>query len=334
MGSERIIGVAGATGALGREVLAVLDGAPWRPDRVVPLASAATSESFVRYGDADVAVDNVADQALEELDGLIVATPAGIAEALVDAAIGEGVFVVDASGVSAGREDVPLVVPWVNPDKLITATIGAVGLPHPASTLLGSVLAPLRRAGITGPAHAQVLLPASTAGRAGVEELSRQVVAMFSSGTPPRKVFADGLAFDVLPAVGAIDAMDGVSAVERRVQAELEGLLPSGGAVVTAVRVPVFSGVCASILVHAAGSVPPELALRVLEDGGVRVTRETTARQLPRPRNVEAEPFARVGRARVDEVGALHLWAAMDNLRGSATAAVGCLGHMLRDRGA
>jgi len=169
MGSDVVIGVAGATGALGKEVVAVLDTAPWRPDRVVPLASAATAVSFVQYGGEDLAVDDLSEQAFEALDGLVIAVPGAVADPIVDRAIEHGILVVDCSGAAVAREDVPLVVPWVNPEVLVEAPLGALATPHPAATLLASVLGPLRRSGLGGPAHAKVLLPGSMAGRAGVE---------------------------------------------------------------------------------------------------------------------------------------------------------------------
>ena len=78
-------------------------------------------------------------------------------------------------------------------------------------------------------------------------------------------------------------------------------------------------------------TLAPELALRILADGGLGMADDPSPRFLPRPRRVEGQPFAQVGRVRAgDSPRDLHLWVAMDNLRGAATTAVGCCGALLR----
>src|SRR5690606_29009568 len=125
------------------------------------------------------------------------------------------------------------------------AARGVLALPRPEAILLGSVLGPLHRAGLSGPTTATVLVPASLQGRDGIDELSRQVVAMFNQGTPPRKVFPHGLAFDLLPRIGAPDPSSeggaGWTLREREVAdqaARLVGLEQDVAA--TLVGVPVF----------------------------------------------------------------------------------------------
>ena len=73
------VGIAGATGALGSEVVRVLDKAPWRPSQVVPMASARTTVSSVTYGEQRVTVEDLAFEAFGELDALIVALPSAVA---------------------------------------------------------------------------------------------------------------------------------------------------------------------------------------------------------------------------------------------------------------
>ena len=92
------IGVVGATGALGKEILGVLNRTTWRPDTIVPSASASTSISFVEYGDAQVAVEDAASLDIPELDALIIATPRAVAGPLAREAIRVAVPVVDCSG--------------------------------------------------------------------------------------------------------------------------------------------------------------------------------------------------------------------------------------------
>jgi len=333
MGSDVRVGVVGATGALGSEILKVLDKAPWRPDEVVALARASTSRSHVAYGDEQLVVDDVEHEVLEELELLILALPASEARVYGEAAASAGVPVVDASGVFVRDGDVPLVVPWVNPEALADVPRGVVSLPTAPAALLASVLGPLRRAGLVGRCAATVLMPASSAGRDGIDELSRQVVALFNSASPPRKVFPAGLAFDLIPMEGPSSDASGWTRHEQRVSSEARGLAGwAGPVVVTEVVVPVFSGVSATIELHLERPVPLELVRQVLVDGGVRMAEEEGPRAQPRPRKVEGHPFAHVGRIRQAEDGSIHLWATVDNLRAMATVAVATGAALLGDR--
>lgn len=322
------IGVAGATGALGREVLEVLDGAPWRPDEVVPLASRACSVPFVRWGEEQVAVDDLEHQVLEELDGIILATPPEVALEYGEAALREGVAVVDCSGALGDRA--PVVVPWVNPEAMAEGLhLGALVVPWAPSTLLASALGALVRVGLPTAVSAQVFLPASMAGREGIDELSKQVVALFNSSTPPRKVFSQGLAFDLLPQLGVADE-SGWTDQEQRVASEVVGLTGMAAPLdVTLVGSPLFSGIAATVQIRTDRQVPLELVERVLSDGGARLPESTAIRHLPRPRRVEGQPFVHVARIR-EAHGRLHLWLTMDNLRATATVAVGSAGALVR----
>jgi len=329
------IGVAGATGALGKEIVQVLDEAPWRPERVVPLASRASSVPYVEYGETKVGVDDLAEQAMDELDVLVLAVPPDVAREAGEESIAEGVPVVDLSGVFAAEDDAPLVLPWVNPEILAELPPeGVVSLPGPTAQLLAAILGPLRRAGVVADVDATVLLPASAWGRAGIEELSAQVIALFNQGTPPRKVFHDGFAFDLLPQVGATDD-SGWTVAEQRAVAEVQALTGTPGPLrATIVGVPVFSGISATLHLRTPQHLDLTLIERILSDGGATLPKAAGARYLPRPRRVDGKPFVQVGRLRQDPAGdGIHLWAALDNVRGAAAAAVATVGALLKVRG-
>jgi aspartate-semialdehyde dehydrogenase len=286
----------------------------------------------VDWGDLRVPVESLDEDVVEDLDLLVLAAPSDVSGPIGSAALRAGIPVVDASGSLARSGAAPLLVPWVNPEVLIQSA-GAVALPRPATTLLASVLGPLARAGIGGMVSATVLEPASTAGRSGIEELSDQVVALLNGGTPRRRLFPEGLAFDLGPVEGLIGD-DGWTDSEVDIARELREIVPgSDDPAVTTLRVPLFSGLSATIRIGVEQNLLPQLVCRILEDGGVKVAGEGR-REVPRPRRVEGQPFAHVGRVRVSRDGdALHLWAAMDNLHTSATAAVSAGGALLRRRG-
>ncbi len=329
MGTDLNIAIAGATGALGKELVSMLDGAPWRPEGLMPAARAATTTDFVEYGDQQIAVDDVATLDLEAIDGLIVATPRECVADLIDRAVEAGVPVVDCTGSQLANLEVPLVIPWVNGAVLdAERTRDVAAVPTPAALMLTSLLAPLSRAGWSGTASATLMMPASWWGHHGVEELSQQVIALFNHGTPARRVFDQGLAFDLLPAVGDIGATSWTSAEVHSVAevARLTGVRCD----LSLVGVPVFSGMSATVRIET-DDLDPETAVRHLADAGIQLVGDDKPRKLPRPRRVEGEPWLYAARVRRGLDGhSLHLWLSMDNLRVSASAAVGTLARLLR----
>jgi aspartate-semialdehyde dehydrogenase len=103
-------------------------------------------------------------------------------------------------------------------------------------------------------------------------------------------------------------------------------------AAVQIVRVPVFSGVAATVHLATRADLDPEGLGKILEAGGVAVAKPGI-RNLPRPRKVEGQMFAQVARIRRDPSGkGLSLWCAFDNLRGTAGAMVGAGAILLGDR--
>ncbi len=323
------VGVAGATGALGAEILKVLDKAPWRPKVVVPSASARTAIDAVSYGESRLTVEDLATEELGELDLLILAVPPAIAQPIVSQAIADGLLIVDASASLPG---VPLVVPWINPEVLADAR--AVAVPDGPALLLASILGPLGRAGIAGEVDATVLVPASAFGKSGIDELSKAVVALFNSGTAPRKIFDGGLAFDLAPVVGGGVTEAGWTDRELSTSSAVRILTGWEGEIrITLVLAPLFSGLSATVSLRPRRRVLADLALRVLADGGARIG-GNDARAVPRPRKVEGRPFAHVGRVRASPAGDhLSLWITMDNLHTAAVAAVGAAGAMVRRTG-
>ncbi|MEN0066288.1 MAG: Asd/ArgC dimerization domain-containing protein [Myxococcota bacterium] len=329
------VGVAGATGALGQEIISVLDRVQWRPETLLAYARASTSITHVDYGDERVPVDVTSeiDPEGDELDLLFTALPSEPARLAIDRAEQAGAFVVDLSGARAA--DAPLIVPWINPERLADDAL-VWQIPQASATLVASLLGPLARAGIRGPATIQLLVPASVSGRAAIEELSQQVLALFNSAPPPRKVFPTGLAFDLIPAWGN-PTEEGPTVHEQRTVEQvglLLGALEMGPIEVMAVQVPIFSGLSASVTLHPTTRVPAELASRILSDGGVVVSESAAAAQWPRPRKVEGAPFAHVARIRTTDNGALQLWATMDNLRTTAMAAAATAQALFRRRSA
>jgi aspartate-semialdehyde dehydrogenase len=158
-------------------------------------------------------------------------------------------------------------------------------------------------------------LPATVRGRAAIAELGQQVVASFSGQDPPRRVFADGLAFDVLPDEAEAGEW---SEGERLAAAEIAALaaFPADRVAVTFGIFPLFAGMVASLHLRGVGLDAAEEALQAAEG------------LFPAPRSGKLRPRALAGKAaigwgrlREDPAGdGVHLWVVADNLAGASGA--------------
>jgi len=326
------VGVAGATGAVGRQLLDQLAEAGLPVGQVVPMASTACTVAQLEVGGRSVRVENCIPEQIRTLDLLFCAVPAKAAGPAIQAAREAGVPVIDLSGTLGPRQGVPSVVPAVSRRALQDfRELPAVASPRPDVVALASLLAPIREDAAELWCRGVVLHSAAAFGRQGVEELSDQVVSLFNSRAPARKVFAQGLAFDVLPALGEPD-LAGWTADERRCAAASAALLdvaPSALAVTSAVG-PWFNGLCLALHVEVEPALSAEACREMLSGApGLAVV---AARALPHPRGVDGSDRLHVGRIREDPAGrGVHLWAAADELRLGAANAVSILAALVED---
>jgi aspartate-semialdehyde dehydrogenase len=325
MRDDIVVGILGATGALGSEILKQLNKVSWRPSRIVPYASAGTTVQFVEYGDGQIAVEDSRYLDMGSLDLLVVAAPLAVAKPVVAEAVRYGLAVVDCSG-SLGNET-GWLVPWINPESLEKSVdMRLVSLPSAAALLVASVVGPLARGGIIGMVDATVMLGASTWGQAGTAELSSQVISLFNSGTPPRKVFEDGLAFDLLPVCGGTTP-SGWTQRELDVSSQCKALTGQPLVAASLVGVPLFTGMAASITVSPNIVASVQDVTKLLTSGGVRTTEHPSE---CRPRAIDGESFAHFSRVRLDDAGRICIWVSMDNLTTTATAAVASATALLK----
>lgn len=316
-----VVVVVGATGAVGEDLARALalSALPMRELRLV--ASPRSTVSSLEIDGKDLAVTQLTDPVSDSpvLDGaslVFFATPPEVTRTLAPT-VGEMVpAVIDVGSSLAG--DAPLWVPFAGTRTVeeIAQQGQIIGSPSAAAVAIATILGPLVRLGASA-CRATVLVSAGTAGKAGVEELSQQVIALFNSREPPRTVFPTGLAFDLLPQLGEIGA-DGVSSVESRIVAEVAaavGLAPEQ-ILVTVLGVPTFSGI--GLAMHVEIDPLPDLADVRAELEGVPTIE--LGEPIPGPKRLVGKSRLRVGRLRVDPVGnGVHLVAMGDNLRFGAS---------------
>lgn len=312
------VGLLGATGAVGREILGLLDEHRLPLGELRVFASEDSVGVELEFAGGDLVVESPEPGRVAACDLLIVAAPDAL-EPLGDA-LGD-TFVVDLSGALELDPEVPL---WL-PGRAIATR--RVAVPRGVVTGLGIALAPLAAEYGLERVTITTLEPAAGAGRRGLDELQEQVVRTFSSmdggEDEPSGVFPLPLAFDCLPAVGESDGGD-ETFEERRLRHVLRRLLEAPGLAVevTRVRVPTFMGALATV--HGRlGKTPSRDDLVALwsATAGLQLVADD---ELPTPRRAVAHEHTVLGRIRLDpERSTVGFAIALDTLRrGAALGAI------------
>jgi aspartate-semialdehyde dehydrogenase len=316
------IGILGATGALGGEVLAVLSESGLPVAEIVPMAKDDSIGRDVELNGEVYAVESGLTR-LRGLDFVILCAPAAASLDAVREALRASVPCIDASGALAASPDVALQVAafgarW-SPDAPLLVT------PPGPALALALVLRPLALAAGLVRVTATLLEGASNRGRAGIDALYQESLALFNQqDLPDPGVFERPVAFDCIPVLGELDengGSDHENALVRSLARLLGDDLKLG---VTAIQVPTFSGLGASVALETARPLDPKEAAQVLAAApGVETWTEN-----PRDATTRAaagRSSAVVARLRRDPTSehSLALWIAADPLRLCATNAVG-----------
>jgi aspartate-semialdehyde dehydrogenase len=316
------VAVIGATGALGGEVLAALDAAGLPIATLVPIATDRSLGAEVELGGGSAPVLTEA-AALDGADVAFVCTPPGAALDWIAAAVQRRVLAVDLSGALYASER---LAEHPQLAALLGAPDAPVVAPPPGPALAWlRVLTPLHE-GLGGVRRVvgTALVSASGSGRAGVDALHGETIALLSQSgdddEPP--VLDHPIAFDALPWAGAIGD-DGASEAERALAASLRrGLGEDAAVAATVVRVPTFCGDAASLAIECGAPAEPprvrELLRKALDVELVDDPRGPTTRAAAGAERVL------VGRVRRDpsRPGGVLLWLAVDSARLAAADAV------------
>jgi aspartate-semialdehyde dehydrogenase len=316
------IGLLGATGALGSEVLAALDASALRIAEIVPVATDASLGDEIEFqgGDYPVAVET---PSLKGLDLVFCCAPPDPSLLWVREALRAEVPCIDCSGALADSDEVPLRVAALPPPP---EAEGAPVVATPDAALLAwtLVLGPLHRAAGLRRVVGTVLESAAAAGREGIAALSSESLALFNQRDEPEpEAFGRPIAFDCHPTLEPPDE-GGHAPRERALQRGLGRLLGAPVAVaVTVAQVPSFVGQAAALALELERPLDPKEAEDHLAQAP-SVELWALGNEGPNLRAAAGRDVVIAGRVRPDPSTAhgLLLWIAADALRMTAENAV------------
>ncbi len=333
------VGVLGATGAVGSTILGVLAERRFPAREVVPFASERSAGKAIEFGDETLACVVPGDETIKDIDILISSAGGSISAEWAPRFVEAGAVVIDNTSYWRMHEDVPLIVPEVNPDAAEHHK-GIIANPNCTTAVMMVAMAPIHRAAGLERLVVSTYQAVSGTGQKAIEELkaqSGQVLA--GEEVSPPAVYPHRIGFNVLPQVETFKDGDDYTTEERKVMAETRKILGFGeevGISATCARVPVITGHSESINLQTRDDLSPgDCRALLAEAPGVSVVDEPGSGRYPMASDAAGRDEVLVGRIRRDpsHERCLNLWLVGDNLRkGAATNAVQ-VAELLVDRG-
>jgi len=334
------VAVAGATGAVGREMLKVLEERELPVAELVPLASERSEGHKIEFRGEELTVRRLKPDSFEGVDIALFSPGAAVSREFAPHAARAGAVVIDNSSAFRMDADVPLVVPEVNPRAVELALKPGgrriIANPNCSTIQLVVMLKPLHDAAGLERVVVSTYQSVSGAGQKGIDELEAQSRALFSMAEATPAKFPHRIAFNLLPEIGA-PASNGYTEEEMKMVNETRKILalPDLRISATCVRVPVFYCHSEAANLTFREELTPDRAREILRKApGVKVVDDLAQHVYPMPLLGAGNDDTLVGRIRKDlsQERGLALFVVSDNLRkGAATNAVQIADLLLRE---
>lgn len=322
-----VVAVAGATGNVGREILSILDDRKFPVERVDVLASSRSIGREVSFGDKTLTVSALEYYDWSKADIALFACGSAATKDFAPKAAATGCVVIDNSSLYRMQEDVPLVVPEVNPEALAGYTNrNIIANPNCSTIQLAVALKPLHDAAKIKRVVVSTYQSVSGAGNSAMDELFTQTRGVFVNDELKQENFTKQIAFNVIPHIDAF-LDDGSTKEEWKMVHETKKIIDSSiELTVTCVRVPVFVGHSESVNIEFENPLSEKQAWEILREAdGVLVVDKREDGGYVTPIECVGDYATFVSRLRKDPTveHGLNMWVVSDNLRkGAALNAV------------
>ena len=320
------VGILGATGAVGREMMKILEERKFPVAELRPIASERSAGTKLPFNGGEVEVVAASDSAFEGLDLVLGAAENDIAKQFAPAIVKAGAVFVDNSSAFRLDKDVPLVIPEINPED-VKWHKGIISNPNCTTIVSLVAINALNQISPIESIVASSYQAVSGAGAGGPIELMAEVDALAKGESYQPKVFQYQIAYNVIPQIGG-EAFEGYTSEEMKMQNEGRKILhlPDLKVSCTCVRVPVVRSHSVSIVVRTREKISVEQArAAIAQAAGCRLVDDLGSKRYPMPLDTSDQDLVFVGRIRDDLTSdnGLNIWCCGDQVRkGAATNAV------------
>ena len=323
--SETIdIAVVGATGAVGEAMMEILEQREFSVGKLYALASERSAGKTVRFRGKSITVSDLAEFDFSKTAIALFSAGGSVSEEHAPRAAASGCVVIDNTSHFRRQEDIPLVIPEVNPGALAAyRSTRIIANPNCSTIQMLVALKPIYDAVGISRINVATYQAVSGTGKAAIEELAGQTARLLNGQPTEAKVYSKQIAFNALPHIDTFEE-NGYTREEMKMVWETQKILEDPDITVnaTCVRVPVFYGHSEAVHIETNTKISADAARKLLEDApGVTLTdgREDGAYPTAVTDGAGSNPVF-VGRIREDisHPTGLNLWVVADNLRKGA----------------
>ena len=320
------VAVLGATGAVGQEMIKILQERNFPVGKLKPLASARSAGKTLRFKGEDVVIEEARDEAFQGVDIVLGAAENDIAKKFAPAIVKAGAVFVDNSSAFRLDPNVPLIVPEINPEDAKNHH-GIISNPNCSTIITVTAVNALNALSPIRTMTASTYQAVSGAGAGGPIELMNEVEALSKGETYEPKVFSHQIAFNLIPQIGG-EQFEGYTSEEMKMQNEGRKImhLPELKVSCTCVRVPVVRSHSISVSLHFDKHISVKEAQEAIAKApGCKLVDDLAKKEYPMPLDTSDQDIVFVGRIRPDltDDKGLCLWCCGDQVRkGAATNAI------------
>lgn len=331
------VAVVGATGAVGREILTILEEVNFPISEIYAVASRKSMGVEISFGTRTLKCQDIEQFDFSKVEIVLMSAGGDVSKAWSEKIGAAGPIVIDNSSAWRMHPDVPLIVPEVNPDAVWEAKKkNIIANPNCSTIQMVTVLKPLHDAAQIKRVVVSTYQSVAGAGKAGMDELWDQTKAIYGMGDKEPKKFTKQIAFNVIPHIDVF-MEDGYTKEEWKMIVETHKILdPTIDVVPTCVRVPVFVGHSESINIEFENPMDEHLAREILREApGVAVVDKRENGGYISPIECVGEFDTFVSRIRNDTTvpHGISLWCVSDNLRKGAALNAVQIAQLLDERG-
>ena len=320
------VAVLGATGAVGQEMIKILQERNFPVGKLVPLASARSAGKKLMFKGEEVTIQEACDSAFEGVDIVLGAAENDIAEKFAPAIVKVGAVFVDNSSAFRLNPDVPLIVPEINPEDAKNHK-GIISNPNCSTIITCTAVNALNAIAPIKSMIVSSYQAVSGAGAGGPIELMNEVEALREGKTYEPKVFSHQIAYNLIPQIGG-EQVEGYTSEEMKLQNEGRKIrdLPELKVSMTCVRVPVVRSHSISVALRFDRHISVEQVREIIAAApGCKLVDDLSKKMYPMPLDTSDQDIVFVGRIRPDltDDNGICLWCCGDQVRkGAATNAI------------
>lgn len=320
------VGILGATGAVGREMMKILLEREFPISELHLFASERSAGKVIEWNAKPIQIELACETAFEGMDIVLGAAENDVAKALAPAIVNAGAVFVDNSSAFRMDPTVPLVVPEINPQD-VRQHRGIISNPNCSTIITATAVNALNKLSPIRTMVASTYQAVSGAGAGGPIELMEQVGALRESKAFSPTVFPYQIAYNLIPQIGS-EQEAGYTSEEMKLQYEGRKImhLPDLKVSCTCVRVPVVRSHSISVQMHFDRPISVmEARAAIASAPGCKLIDDLKKKQYPMPLDTSDQDLVYVGRIRKDltDPNGLCLWCCGDQIRkGAATNAI------------